>query len=164
VQPVSAGPAIPALLSAVHGGRFSRRPYRRPPLAAAETRPALPNPTAARLPRWRGFNLLEKFRARQGGNPPFAESDFAWIAGWGVNFVRRPMSYHCWAAPESWLNLREAELLHIDQAIEFGWQYDVHVNLNLHRAPVLGRSECPPEFRPPERAQGSPGRNLFTRH
>jgi hypothetical protein len=27
--------------------------------------------TARRLPRWRGFNLLEKFTKRPGGNPPF---------------------------------------------------------------------------------------------
>jgi hypothetical protein len=34
------------------------------PLDAAEFKPA----TAQRLPRWRGFNLLEKFTKRQGGN------------------------------------------------------------------------------------------------
>lgn len=94
-----------------------------------------PEPTAAKLPRWRGFNLLEKFTARKGGNPPFAESDFAWIAGWGFDFVRLPMSYHCWSSPEQWLTLREGELAHIDQAVEFGRHYGVHVNLNFHRAP-----------------------------
>lgn len=107
-------------------------------LAAAEQTSkaaGLPEPTAAKLPRWRGFNLLEKFTARKGGNPPFVETDFAWIAGWGFNFVRLPMSYHCWASPDNWLNLREAELLHIDQAVEFGRHYGVHVNLNFHRAP-----------------------------
>jgi endoglucanase len=95
----------------------------------------LPEPTPRKLPRWRGFNLLEKFTHREGGNPPFRERDFAWIAEWGFNFVRLPMSYRCWSDPADWLKLREDELKHIDQAIEFGRQYGVHVNLNFHRAP-----------------------------
>ena len=33
--------------------------------------------SAAKLPRWRGFNLLEKFTRRTSGNPPFSETDFA---------------------------------------------------------------------------------------
>jgi hypothetical protein len=35
----------------------------------------VPSPFAARLPRWRGFNLLEKFVKRRDGNPGFRESD-----------------------------------------------------------------------------------------
>jgi len=95
----------------------------------------LPEPTARRLPRWRGFNLLEKFTRREGGNPPFREEDFAWMAEWGFNFARLPMSYLCWTDPADWLRLREEELRHIDQAIEFGRRYGIHVNLNFHRAP-----------------------------
>jgi endoglucanase len=101
------------------------------PLGAAEFK----NASARRLPRWRGFNLLEKFTKQQGGNPPFAESDFATLAEWGFDFVRLPMSYCCWAEPGDWLNLKEAELKHVDGAVELGRQYKVHVNLNLHRAP-----------------------------
>jgi endoglucanase len=92
-------------------------------------------PTARHLPRWRGFNLLTKFTKRRAGNPPFQESDFALIAEWGFDFVRLPLSYHCWSDPNDWLTLREAELKHIDQAVEFGRQHGVHVNINLHRAP-----------------------------
>jgi endoglucanase len=87
------------------------------------------------LPRWRGFNLLEKFVKQSDGNPPFRESDFEWIANWGFNFVRLPMSYLCWSKNDDWLQIRDEELKHIDQAIEFGRQYDVHVNINFHRAP-----------------------------
>jgi endoglucanase len=94
-----------------------------------------PPPTAKMLPRWRGFNLLEKFIARKDGNPPFAESDFALLAEWGFDFVRLPLSYHCWASPEAPTKLREAELKHLDEAVELGRKHDVHVNLNLHRAP-----------------------------
>jgi endoglucanase len=105
------------------------------PLPARAAAPVLPEPSPKKLPRWRGFNLLEKFTQRSDGNPPFRERDFEWIAGWGFNFVRLPLSYRCWAEPADWLKLREDELKHIDQAIEFGRQYGVHVNLNFHRAP-----------------------------
>lgn len=98
---------------------------------AAERRKS--EPTAARLPRWRGFNLLEKFSAFRHG--PFRESDFEWIAGWGFDFVRLPLSYRCWADADDWLSLKEPVLEEIDQAVEFGRKHRVHVNLNLHRAP-----------------------------
>jgi endoglucanase len=101
------------------------------PSSAAEDQ----TPTARHLPRWRGFNLLAKFVKRRGGNPPFAESDFVLVAEWGFDFVRLPLSYYCWSDPNDWLNLREADLKHIDQAVEFGHKHSVHVNLNLHRAP-----------------------------
>jgi endoglucanase len=101
------------------------------PLDAAEMKPA----TARHLPRWRGFNLLEKFTQRPRGNPPFQEADFALLAEWGFDFVRLPMSYRCWTEPTDWLKLREKELEDVDHAVEFGRQYQVHVNLNLHRAP-----------------------------
>jgi endoglucanase len=100
------------------------------PLAAASA-----IPTATRLPRWHGFNLTEKFVARQDGNPPFADSDFALLAEWGFDFVRLPMSYLCWASQDEPLKLREAELKHLDQVAEFGRKHGVHVNFNLHRAP-----------------------------
>jgi endoglucanase len=103
--------------------------------ATAAKRPPLPDPSPNRLPRWRGFNLLEKFTQRKEGNPPFAERDFEWMASWGFNFARLPMSYLCWSDPADWRKFREEELKHIDQAVEFGKQYGIHVNLNFHRGP-----------------------------
>lgn len=97
------------------------------------TRRALPAPSAAKLPRWRGFNLLEKFNAAR--PQPFRESDFALIAEWGFNFVRLPMSYLCWTDPADWLTLKEKQLEEIDAAVEMGRRHAVHVNLNFHRAP-----------------------------
>jgi endoglucanase len=89
--------------------------------------------TPSRLPRWRGFNLLEKFTADK--NAPFQESDFALIAEWGFDFARLPLSYRTWGDPGDWLKLREEVLKEIDQAVEFGRKHKVHVNLNFHRAP-----------------------------
>ena len=95
----------------------------------------MPEASASRLPRWRGFNLMEKFTAHPEGNPPCEEWDFEWMAQWGFNFVRLPLSYRCWAEEKSWLVLKERELKHVDQAVELGRQYGIHVSLNFHRAP-----------------------------
>ena len=108
-------------------------------LVAAETTTTQPvsrrpHPTV-RMPRWRGFNLTEKFVARKNGNPPFAESDFALLNEWGFDFARLPLSYLCWSSAEDPRQIREAELVHLDQAVESGRKHRVHVNLNLHRAP-----------------------------
>ena len=99
------------------------------PLVAAEKAP-----NSAHLPLWRGFNLLEKFTFREGGNPAFQEDDFRRMTDWGFNFARLPMSYRCWVGTD-WLQFREEDLKHIDQAVAFGRRHRVHVNINFHRAP-----------------------------
>jgi endoglucanase len=93
-----------------------------------------PDITSKSIPRWRGFNLLEKFIAAN-SNDPFKESDFALIAELGFDFVRLPMSYRCWADPSDWKKLDEKTLKEIDQAVELGKQYGVHTNISFHRAP-----------------------------
>jgi endoglucanase len=120
------------------------------PVSGGEAAPAprqLPEPSAKRLPRWRGFNLLEKFTLNQ--NAPYVERDFGWLERWGFDFVRLPMDYRCWTDPE-----RPAEpaagkgekvLKEIDQAVEFGARHGIHVNLNLHRGP--GYCVNPPKER-----------------
>lgn len=95
----------------------------------AHARAAAPVP----LPRWRGFNLLEKFNHER--SAPFRESDFQIISDWGFNFARLPMSYRCWADPDQVFDIREAVIEEIDQAVEYGRRHGVHVNLNFHRIP-----------------------------
>lgn len=92
----------------------------------------LPEPSYKKLPRWRGFNLLEKFQVAQ--NARFIERDFEWIESWGMNFVRLPMDYRCWIDGD-WTRLRESALKEIDEAVRFGQKHGVHVCLNFHRAP-----------------------------
>ncbi len=94
-------------------------------------------PSAAKLPRWRGFNLLEKFSHRRDGDPAFRESDFQIMQEWGFDFARLPMSYQCWSDPDParWRVMDEAQLAHVDQAVDQGRKYGIHINLNLHRAP-----------------------------
>ena len=103
-------------------------------LGAAAPAPVMPEATASKLPRWRGFNLLQKFVASV-ENAPYREEDFALLAGWGFNFVRLPMSYRCWSSPGKWHEMNEAVLREIDQAVAYGRQHGVHVCLNFHRAP-----------------------------
>ena len=51
--------------------------------------------TPEKLPRWRGFNLLEKFY-RTSERKPFLAEDFRLISKLGFNFVRLPMDYRIW--------------------------------------------------------------------
>lgn len=88
-------------------------------------------PSWRALPRWRGFNLLEKFYR----NERFREQDFQWISDWGFDFVRLPMDYQQWTDANDPQNLDEAVLEHVDEAVELGERYGVHVSLNLHNAP-----------------------------
>ncbi|PTY07648.1 glycoside hydrolase [Opitutaceae bacterium EW11] len=103
-------------------------------VALPKTLAALADASPSRLPRWRGFNLLEKFITSI-ENSPFRESDFAWMAEWGFNFARLPMSYRCWSDPKDWRRMDERVLKEIDDAIAFGRRYGVHVCLCFHRAP-----------------------------
>ena len=94
--------------------------------------PQLPEPRHDKLPRWRGFNLLEKFNAR---NDRFRENDFRWISDFGFNFVRLPMDYRAWIIDRDWKKINEKVLDDIDEAVQFGEKYGIHVNMNFHRAP-----------------------------
>ncbi|MBX7255389.1 MAG: cellulase family glycosylhydrolase [Candidatus Hydrogenedentes bacterium] len=100
--------------------------------ARAESIAELPEPTAAKLPRWRGFNLHSKFAGR---NDKFDEREFALIQELGFNFVRLPMDYRGWVEPGDWTVFRESVLKEIDEAVGFGEKHGIHVQLNFHRAP-----------------------------
>src|SRR5262249_16002113 len=85
------------------------------------------------LPRWRGFNLLNKFTAAR--QTPFEERDFADISDLGFDFVRLPLDYRSWTDADNPRTLKEPVLKEIDQAVEFGRKHGVHVQINFHRAP-----------------------------
>ena len=84
--------------------------------------------------RYRGFNLTEK-TSGQGPRRRFHEEDFEIIAGWGMNFARIPMSYWNWTSKDDWYTVDEDVLNDIDEVVEFGKAYNIHINLNLHRVP-----------------------------
>jgi endoglucanase len=106
-----------------------------------------PNPSSVKqpvIPRWRGFNLTELTGGKRGQR--YVERDFAWMTRWKMDFARLPLSYWAWSTPEKWMEIDEDALKPIDEAIEWGRQYGVHINLNLHRIPgycVNGREREP---------------------
>jgi len=107
--------------------------------SSAATKPADPPvkwlpASAEKLPRWRGFNLLEKFYLSK-EKKPFREEDFQLIAKLGFNFVRLPMDYRIWIKDGDWEQFDEQQLKEIDQAVEWGRKYGIHVWINFHRAP-----------------------------
>ena len=86
--------------------------------------------------RWRGFNLQEMFVwPTSDPTPAYQEWDFRKIREWGFNFVRLPIDYRYFTHGGNWNEIDENRLKAVDQAIEWGEKYDVHVQVCLHRAP-----------------------------
>jgi endoglucanase len=93
--------------------------------------------TAARIPRWRGFNLQGRFATPDRPNPgrAFDEFEFATMAEWGFDFARLPLNYWAWGDRADWSVIREEPLKEIDRAIDLGRQYGIHINICFHRCP-----------------------------
>ena len=98
-----------------------------------------------KLPKWKGFNLLDFFSP----NPPrnnkngTTDDDFKWMADWGFDFVRLPMAYPSYLdfdrsrdiKPEEVYKINEKEVDNIQALVERANKYGLHVSINLHRAP-----------------------------
>ena len=117
----------------------------RPSRAAAYLKSNVPvSAGPAKNPAWYGFNLLEYFSTDADwmkyfpykNDGMFVEDDFRWIRDWGFNWVRLPMDYRFWTAPDL-VTINENAVEPIDRAIGLGEKYGVHVNICLHRAPGL---------------------------
>jgi aryl-phospho-beta-D-glucosidase BglC (GH1 family) len=97
----------------------------------------LPVPDAGKLPSsWKGFNLLNMFY--KGGREtdiPFNEKEFEMMSDWGFNFVRIPIDYRILIRANDWNNMNESAMRRLDKAVEYGIKHDIHICLNLHRAP-----------------------------
>ncbi len=101
--------------------------------------------------RWRGFNLLGMFRAPTQGLAPdprvdghFNAWEFEALHDWGFNFARLPLDYRILIRDDDWTKLDEAKMKRLDEAIAWGRQTGVHVQIALHRIPgycVLDRTE-----------------------
>ncbi len=108
--------------------------------AAAERPPV----TANRLPRWRGFNLLDFFSPDPRHiHPGTTEDQLRWMADWGFDFVRLPMAYPFYLdidrdkpiTVEGVRRIDERQVEKIDRLVALAHQHGLHVSLNLHRAP-----------------------------
>jgi len=100
--------------------------------------------TINKLPKWKGFNILDFFspdpaNAREG----IEEEYFKWMADWGFDFVRFPMAYPSYLnidrsrpiTPDEVYQIDEEAVDNIDKIVTTAHKYNLHVSLNLHRAP-----------------------------
>ena len=101
------------------------------PLPHASPTPAPPPASWSNLPRWRGFNLLEKYTYT--GSQAYQEWDFDFAARHGFNFFRLPLDYRIWTTSPRMYN--QGPLKEIDQALTWAMARGIHINLCLHRAP-----------------------------
>jgi aryl-phospho-beta-D-glucosidase BglC (GH1 family) len=96
------------------------------------------------LPQWKGFNLLDFFspnpeRSRRGTT----EDHLRWMQDWGFDFVRIPMAYPYYLdidrskdiTPEDVYKINPENVDRIDALVDMAHKYNMHVSLNLHRAP-----------------------------
>jgi len=82
----------------------------------------------------KGFNLLGKFD-NNWSNDGFKEKEFQAVQNLGFNFVRLPIDYRTYTLSGNWNFFVDNSVKNIDNAISWGEKYNVHVCLNLHRAP-----------------------------
>ncbi|MCL2185015.1 MAG: glycoside hydrolase family 5 protein [Treponema sp.] len=85
---------------------------------------------------WKGFNLLNMFyQGNKNRDSHFDENDFKMMSEWGFNFARLPIDYRILINSNDWNSMNELAMQRIDKAIEYGKRYNIHICLNLHRAP-----------------------------
>src|SRR5688572_26115350 len=105
---------------------------------------AMATPKKNPLPQWRGFNLLDFFSPDPDqSRRQTTEDNFRWMRDWGFNFVRIPMAYPYYLdidrskniTPEDVYRIKQENVDRIDQLVTMAHKYDMHVSLNLHRAP-----------------------------
>ncbi|MCF0062361.1 cellulase family glycosylhydrolase [Dyadobacter chenwenxiniae] len=113
--------------------------------AAASTGFSFKNQNAKnKLPKWKGFNLLDFFSPDPASSrKPTTEEQFKWMSDWGFDFVRIPMAYPAYVkfdrsrniTPEEVYQIDEQAVERIDKLVTTAHKYNMHVSLNLHRAP-----------------------------
>src|SRR5690606_10298950 len=116
-------------------------------LSLPEIRPLAtsPRPPAInKLPRWKGFNLLDFFSPPPTPTRhPTTEEHYKWMRDWGFNFVRVPIAYPHYLdidrskdiVPEDVYKISNEAIDRIDAQVAAAHKYGMHVSLNLHRAP-----------------------------
>jgi aryl-phospho-beta-D-glucosidase BglC (GH1 family) len=96
-----------------------------------------------KLPKWKGFNLLDFFNPDPAKGPKTTEDHFRWMRDWGFDFVRIPMAYPHYLDIDRTRNIKPEETYKIDarqvekieSLVALAHKYNLHVSLNLHRAP-----------------------------
>jgi endoglucanase len=97
-----------------------------------------------KLPKWKGFNLLDFFSPDpKQSRKSTTEDELRWMAGWGFDFVRIPIAYPYYLdidrsrniTPDEVYKISNEAVDRIDKLVTLAHKYNLHVSLNLHRAP-----------------------------
>lgn len=96
-----------------------------------------------KLPKWKGFNLLDFFNPDPTKVKLTPEEYFKWIQDWGFDYIRIPMAYPAYIKFDRTRNILASETRNIDSQmtdkienlVYLAHKYNLHVSLNLHRAP-----------------------------
>lgn len=99
---------------------------------------------ANKLPKWKGFNLLDFFSPNPNNlRDGTKEEYFKWMSDWGFDFVRIPMAYPSYLefdrsrdiTPDEVYQIDDKAVDKVDRIVGMAHKYGLHVSLNLHRAP-----------------------------
>ena len=113
-------------------------------LSFADSMALASNQQTNKLPQWKGFNLLDFFSPDKTAPAlTTTEDHFKWMQDWGFNFIRLPIAYPCYLDFDRSRNITSEEVYHIsekaidiiDSLVSMAHKYNMHVSLNLHRAP-----------------------------
>lgn len=97
-----------------------------------------------KLPAWKGFNLLDFFSPSPLPSQTVTTEDhFRWMQDWGFDFIRLPIAYPAYLkfdrskniTPKEVYQIDEQAVEKIDRVVSLANKYNMHVSLNLHRAP-----------------------------
>ena len=97
-----------------------------------------------RLPKWKGFNLTDFNTPDPSNNRRSTTEDhLKWMRDWGFDFIRLPISYPYYLRfdrskkiiPGEVYQIDDASVNKIDNLVQLAHKYNLHVCLNLHRAP-----------------------------
>lgn len=96
------------------------------------------------LPKWKGFNLTDFFSPNAFPlKNETTENHLKWIKDWGFDFIRLPIAYPCYLnfdrsediTPDEVYRIDERAVAKIERLVRMAHDKDIHVSLNLHRAP-----------------------------
>ncbi|HLK29403.1 MAG TPA: cellulase family glycosylhydrolase [Puia sp.] len=96
------------------------------------------------LPKWKGFNLTDFFSPNAlPSKHETINEHLQWMQDWGFDFVRIPIAYPCYLdfdrtkniGPDDVYKIDEKAVSHIENLVMMAHKHNLHVSLNLHRAP-----------------------------